>query len=90
MTAKGELAVEFLFTAGKLGVRGWQSCHPKKHFGHTILLGCLHDDLLQGLHLSLHFLWICLYDSGVLVTEAAVMVPMWIVEQQSRLLVLMK
>jgi hypothetical protein len=47
-------------------------------------------DLLQGLIFSLELLRIGLYDARVLVSEAAIMVCMRILEEQSGVLVLLK
>jgi len=48
----------------------------------------LRHDLLQCLDLSLNLLWICLYEACVLISKAAVMVCVRIVEEESLLLVI--
>lgn len=53
----------------------------EQHFGHQFLLGRDRHDLLQGLRLPLDLLWIRLYNSSVLLSKAAIVIPVRIVEK---------
>ncbi len=60
---------------------GVRSRDAEQHLGHQILLGRERHDLLQGLRLALDLLWIRLYNSSALLSKAAIMVPVRIVEK---------
>lgn len=62
---------------------GVWSRDAEQHLGHQVLLGRKRYDLLQGLRLPLDLLWVRLYNSSVLLSKAAIVVPVRIVEKES-------
>ena len=65
--------------------RGWKfngspDYRPEQH---ACVLGCLRHDLLKGLCFPLDFLRICLDYASALVSEAAIVVAVRVVEEQS-------